>query len=639
MFLGALVAAAVVVFVFRGALQGELLEWDDHTNFVENTNWRGLAPANLAWMLTTFHHGPYQPLSWFTFGVDYALSGFDPVALHRTNLVFHAAATAAFFGFAHAFTRAAFPAVRSRALWIAALCAALFFGAHPLRVESVAWVTERRDVVSGLFYVLTLWFWTRHVGAGGTRWRRDAWLACACFVLALLGKGTGMLLPFALFAFDWAIPRRTESGERVGGYALVVEKLPFLALGFVFAGVALYGQYQTGGTLSGLEHYGLGGRVLQTIVGSATYPAQTALLLETAPFHPHPPTLGEFALADFVPVLVLALVLGCAYVLRVRGVIAAWLAFVIVALPILGFAQAGPQLTADRYTYLSCMPFALLAGAGIAWASVRSRAAGFAVATLGLALCGYAAVRAHTLVPVWRDDAALWRRATVVHPKALIPWRKLSVVLTDRAKATPDRAAKRALLVDAVETCRDGLTHVGDPGLANNAMFAAAALAELEPARASEHLELALKFSKAAVEMSQHAVTPSLEAEVNYARLLIRMARLDEARTFVLGLVARHPSDVDSAVVAGQVHARLKRWDEATLEFERALKLGANSFDVWFGAGEARRNVGRPDDALAAFRRAIELGTQPGAAPGVQLDVARLHVSELEGQRARTPRR
>lgn len=635
---GALFAAAVVVLVFRAALDGELLEWDDHINFVDNVEWRGLAPTHLAWMFTTFHHGPYQPLTWLTFGVDYVLTGVDPVALHRTNLAFHAATTAAFFAFAHTFTRAAFPAARAGALWVSALCAALFFGAHPLRVESVAWVTERRDVVSGLFYVLMLLFWTRHVRRGGTHWTRDTWLACACFLLALLAKGTGMLLPLALFVFDWAIPRRTATDAGSPGAAapslraLVVEKLPFLALGAVFAAVALYGQYQLGTTLSGLDSYGPRARVLQTLLGSATYPAQTALLLETSPFHPHPGALGGFTLLDFLPFGVLAAVLVLAFVLRLRGVIAAWIAFVVVALPILGLAQAGPQLTADRYSYLSCMSFALLLGTAITWASVRASAGGLVASALGLALCAYAAARTHALVPVWHDDVALWRRATVAHPDALIPWRKLSVVLTERARAQTDLAAKKALLADTIQTCRAGLAHVADPGLANNAMFAAAALADAEPSASAQYLQAALAFSKAAAEMSQLAPTPSLEAEVNYARLLIRLSRFEEAREYADALVRRHPDDADSLVVSGQACARLKRWSEAVVPFERAVVRAPSSFEAWFELAVARRNVGRRDDALAAFERAIELGTLPGATPGMSLDIARLHVGELRGR-------
>src|SRR5712691_8327827 len=147
--------ALVTVVPFLPTLDNQFVNWDDDDNLVENPQYRGLGWTHFRWMWTTSHIGHYAPLTWMTFGLDYLLWGMNPVGYHLTNLLLHAANAVGFFFVAHRLLTLALPrpSERGHALTVSAGVAALVFAIHPLRVESVAWVTERRDVLSALFYL------------------------------------------------------------------------------------------------------------------------------------------------------------------------------------------------------------------------------------------------------------------------------------------------------------------------------------------------------------------------------------------------------------------------------------------------------------------------------------------------------
>src|SRR5712692_7544996 len=240
------VLIALVTFaVFLPALQNQFVDWDDAANFLDNPHYRGLGWTHLRWMWTT-HLGHWIPLTWMTLGLDYLLWGMNPLGYHLTNLLLHAAnAVVFFFVVRRILTRALpSPSERGHALAVSAGFAALVFAIHPLRVESVAWVTERRDVLSGLFYVLTIVMYLRACERG-TRGRGWYWLSVAVFVCALLSKSMVVNLPVVLLILDVYPLRRlggdigwsSEAARRV--YA---EKIPFVLLAAAASAIAVMAQ-------------------------------------------------------------------------------------------------------------------------------------------------------------------------------------------------------------------------------------------------------------------------------------------------------------------------------------------------------------------------------------------------------------
>src|SRR3989440_3497630 len=192
----------VVLFTlaaFLPTLQNQFVSWDDKDNFLDNPHYRGLGWTHLRWMWTT-HLGHYIPLTWMTLGLDYLLWGMNPVGYHLTSLLLHAAnAVVFFFVVRRLLTRALpSPAERGHALAVSAGVAALVFAIHPLRVESVAWVTERRDVLSGLFYLVAILLYLRACERRG-RERGGDWVARAGVVCAPVSQARGGDLSGVLF--------------------------------------------------------------------------------------------------------------------------------------------------------------------------------------------------------------------------------------------------------------------------------------------------------------------------------------------------------------------------------------------------------------------------------------------------------
>jgi len=286
---GRVTAATVLLLVlavfaaFAPALDADFVDWDDDENFLKNPAWRGLTAAHVRWMATSFHMGHWHPLTWLTLALDHALWGAGAHGLHRTNVLLHALAAVAFFFVSRRLLEAAAPAVSPSRRSLAAAFSAAFFALHPLRAESVAWVTERRDVLSGVFFFLTLLAWLRYVAAapGGER-RRAYGLALAFFALGLLSKASLMVLPALLVLLDqWPRPRAVTLRQRV------VEKLPFAALSVAAAAWAWRGQ-SAADTFAPWEETGALPRVVIAGYAAALYTWKTLVPLGLLPLYAMP---------------------------------------------------------------------------------------------------------------------------------------------------------------------------------------------------------------------------------------------------------------------------------------------------------------------------------------------------------------
>src|SRR3989449_1249970 len=233
------------LFPYTTLFRSQFVNWDDEENFLDNPHYRGLGWTHLRWMWTT-HLGHYIPLTWMTLGLDYLLWGMNPLGYHLTNLLLHAANAVVFFFVVRRILTLALLGASERglALAVSAGFAALVFAIHPLRVESVAWATERRDVLSGLLYLLTILVYLR-ASERGERGRGWYWGAVAVFVLALLSKSMVVNLPVVLLILD-VYPLRRLGGAlgwwREPARRVYVEKIPFVLLAAAASAVALMAQ-------------------------------------------------------------------------------------------------------------------------------------------------------------------------------------------------------------------------------------------------------------------------------------------------------------------------------------------------------------------------------------------------------------
>src|SRR5213594_1100832 len=353
--------ALVTVAAFLPALQNQFVSWDDDENFLYNPHYRGLGWSPLRWMWTT-HQGHYIPLTWMTLGLDYLLWGMNPVGYHLTNLLLHAANAVVFFFVVRRLLTLALPSPSEHgyALAVSSGVAALVFAIHPLRVESVAWVTERRDVLSGLFYLVAILLYLRACerGARGRGWY---WLSVAVFGCALLSKSMVVNLPVVLLILDVYPLRRL--GGAIGWWSeparrVYLEKIPFVLLAAAASAIAVMAQSSVHAAAS-LAQLGVPGRLAVAAYGLSFYLEKMVAPLNLSPLYELGtvnPWATPFLLSYGVVLALTALALAFRH--RLPGLPAAGLASVVILLPVLGIFQNGPQIAADRYTYL----------AGIGWA-------------------------------------------------------------------------------------------------------------------------------------------------------------------------------------------------------------------------------------------------------------------------------
>src|SRR2546428_8194385 len=289
--------ALVTFAAFLPVLQNQFVDWDDQRNFLDNHHYRGLGWTHLRWMWTT-HQGHYIPLTWMTLGLDYLLWGMNPVGYHLTSLLLHAAnAVVFFFVVRRLLTRAlSSHSEHGYARAVSSEVAALVFAIHPLRVESVVWVTERRDVLSGLFYLLTVLLYLR-AGEREGRGRGWYWLSVAAFVCALFSKSMVVNLPVVLLILDVYPLRRlggvvgwlSESARRV-----YVEKIPFVLLAAAASAIALMAQLSHDTMVSVVRLSALG-RLAVSVYGLSFYLWKTVVPVNLSPLYERPPTVNPWA--------------------------------------------------------------------------------------------------------------------------------------------------------------------------------------------------------------------------------------------------------------------------------------------------------------------------------------------------------
>jgi Flp pilus assembly protein TadD len=404
----ALSLAAATLIVFSPALGNGWLDYDDDRNFLTNPGYRGLGAAQLRWMLTGAIMGHWTPVTWLTHGADYALWGMNPFGYHLGNLLLHAANVALVYALAVGLLGAAMADAEPLARRLGAGTAALVFAWHPLRAESVAWITERRDVLGACFFLLAALAWLRFTGADARR-RRWYLAALGLFVLGLLSKSMVVPLPVVLLVLD-VYPLRRFSR------AAVLEKVPFLVLGAVTVAITSAVMASTVQVTS-LALYGPAARVAMAAYSLAFYPWKTVAPLDLMPMYELPVTVSLLERRFLVPALAVALVTVALLLARRRwpAGLAAGAAYAIMLAPVSGLAHAGPQLVADRFCYLPSLAFTLLIGAGVVAATRQAMLGRVVLVALGVWLVSMATLT-WAQVQAWRSTDTLFTYALDVNP-------------------------------------------------------------------------------------------------------------------------------------------------------------------------------------------------------------------------------
>lgn len=529
---------AVTLAVFLPALGHGWLDYDDDQNFLRNPHYRGLGAAQLRWMLTGVIMGHWTPVTWLTHGLDYVLWGMNPAGYHLGNLLLHAANAALVYALGLRLLAAALPAAGVTPRRLGALAAALLWALHPLRVESVVWITERRDVLAALFGLLTVLAWLRAASAEGHGRRRWYLVSLALFAVGLLCKSMLVPLPLVLLVLDVYPLRRLDLRDwrGPGARALMLEKLPYLALTVAVVAVTAL-TMSASVRVTPLALYGPAARLAMATHGLVFYPWKTLAPLDLRPMYELParvsllePTFLLAALAVAAVTLTLVAARRCW-----PAGLAAWIVYAIALAPVSGLVHAGPQLVADRFSYLPSVALCLLAGAGVTVLAGRP-GAGRLVVVAAMAWIASLATLTRSQVQVWRDTDTLFAYTLAVDPGCAWCHAQYGGSLGNRG----DLAAAIPHLRRAVEL------RPHRPGY-----HASAGLALLRAGRAAESLPF---LERAAAAQPAH-----LDAVTNLGLALVEVGRPAEALPHLDRARAARPTAVEPLAGLVRAHHALGR--------------------------------------------------------------------------------
>jgi tetratricopeptide (TPR) repeat protein len=575
------------------------VSYDDPEYVAENKVVRqGIGSAGLRWALRNPHHGNWHPLTSLSHMLDVEVFGLEPGAMHRVNVGLHLLNVLLLFALLWRATRSC---------WRSAAVAALF-ALHPLHVESVVWISERKDVLSTALALATAHAYLSYVRSPCAR---RYLLVLLLFAAGLLAKPMLVTWPFVLLLLDvWPL-RRFDSvvgAERAPRRALLVrallEKLPLFALSCILSVVALWAQ-RSGGALKSTELHPLGERLANAVVSYVAYLRKSVWPTDLAVLYPYPESLSGWQVVGSAALLI-AVTVACLRLRRRRPhAIVGWLWYLGTLVPVIGIVQVGAQPYADRYTYIPLIGLfiAVVWGLGGVVES-RRRLLPAAAVLAGVALVALSLL-ASRQVAVWQDSVSLYQHALRVTEKNAILYNNLGIALVDQWRYD-----------EAIRVYAQGLAFRSD---FMHVLHYNAGIAE---SRVGGHAEALVHFDGAL------RLDPGYEEVLFHkARSLAALGRLEEARQVLARVVELAPATAEPQVELGLVLGKLGAPALARQHFARALEIQPSHVDARINLAIAYLKTGDPEAATQELEQVLRLS--PGH------DAAAHYLEEARSQRDR----
>ena len=562
----AVLLVALTLAALSPVLFNDFISYDDEQYVTRNHHVRaGLTAEGLRWALTTDDAANWHPLTWASHMLDVQMFGKNAHGHHLTSLLLHLASTLLLF---------LVLTTTTGATGRSALTAGLF-GVHPLHVESVAWIAERKDVLSALFFMLTLGAYVRYAEAASARRYGVVMLA---FAAGLAAKPMLVTLPFVLLLLDyWPLERWRVAAPKT----LVLEKAPLIP--FVIASsIATFIAQSRGGAVNSLEIFPFGVRVDNAVVAYGVYLWKTLWPADLAFFYPHPAgfhPLWQAGLAAAVMIVVTTIAIRERR--RRPYLIVGWLWYVGTLVPVIGLVQVGAQSWADRYTYVPLIGVFIIAAWGAAevlapLASMR------ALCALGAAVLAVLAALSHAQAERWRDSVTLYEHDLRVTGANPVVENLIGVTLADRgenAGAIP-RFERAIQLSPSYVRAYDNL--------------GAALIKTGRAADAIGRLETAIRIDPGA---------PEPRNTLGVA--LCRLNRPEEAIDQFQEALRLRPDNPAALTNLGSALVSTGSVDEGTRMYEKALRLDAHYAEAHNKLGLLFAQQGRVKEALAQLNVAV----------------------------------
>jgi len=624
-------AALVIVtaIVFWPLSSSDFINYDDPLYVTENSMvQRGLTWSGITWAFTDIAAFNWHPVTWLSHMLDVQLFGLKPRAHHLGNLAIHAANSVVLLMLLWQMTSA---------VWRSALVAALFAW-HPLHVESVAWVAERKDMLSTLFGLLAIMAyvrWGRRGAVDPSKGRTPivgyAWIVL-WFALSLMAKPMFVTLPCVLLLLDfWPLNRWRRGG--VPRTTLLLEKLPLLAMSIASSAITVYAQ-RAGGAIMGLERLPLTERLINAVVAYAAYLGKMIRPVELAVLYPHPGVWpwATVLLSAVVLVMVTMVVVVCRR--RQPALMVGWLWYLGTLVPVIGVVQVGLQSMADRYTYVPLIGVFIMVVWGVSEVMLRRsqsvrRAAIVAACTILIAL----AVVTFWQARYWRNSETLFRRTLEVTSANYVIRNNLGVHYrrTNRLELALAEQLESVRINDRYAVAHDnlGVTLI-DLKRPTEALLHLQRAVGLTPQASRPHNNLSSaladlgRWDEAITAMNQAiALEPNIAAyHLNLGNLLVRAGRFQSALEPLQRATTLEPANAAAWSSLGSAHWKMRQVQQAIEAFTTAVRLNPGISTSHVDLGVALAATGRLDEAIAQFQEAIRL--DPGNRTAHEmLDLAR----------------
>ena len=583
--------AVIVGIAFGRALGNDFVGYDDQSYVVLNprvTN--GLTLDGIQWAFTHAHATNWHPLTTISHMLDCQLYGLEPWGHHLTNILFHAAAAILLFFALRDLTGN---------LWPSALAAAIF-AVHPLRVESVAWVSERKDVLSGVFFMLILGVYARYARGNSAR---SLWYITVLILLALglMCKPTLVTVPFVLLLLDYWPLGRSQSSPSIGrGITtekwswLVFEKLPLFVLSAASCVATLLAQKQA---LDASLKPSLGERVGNALVSYVVYLGQMIWPAQLAVLYPYPE--GNLKVSHVILALLLLLMISAAVFLwrrRYPFLLTGWLWYLGMLVPMIGIIQVGSQVRADRYTYLPQIGLYLL----VAWSAMalfdhwpRSRVVLAGAASLVITAL---ITRSYFQTSYWQDTETLWKHAAATTSNNYIASNNLAQFLFQSGRFD-----------EAIAECQRALKIKPDFAAAHNNLGAALVKnqrGDNGARRQNGAVDEAIAHYRRALQINPDFA----QAHGNLGTALLLKGQMDEAIAHYQKALEIAPNYAEARYSLGNAFLAEGRYSESIANYEAALRIRPDYFEAHYNLGRVLATIGKTDEALKEFNEALRAG-------------------------------
>ena len=602
----------------------EFLKYDDDKYVTDNRHvTSGLNWQNIRWAFTTGHASNWHPLTWLSHMLDCEVFELEAGAHHFTNVLLHAANTFLLF---------VVLARMTGGLWASGFVAAVF-GLHPLHIESVAWVAERKDVLSTLFWLLTMWAYVRYAQKPKLLWYL---LALVLFTLGLMAKPMLVTLPFVLLLLDyWPLERlrfrkvvaeddlqdgdtQTDNGRTPILY-LLLEKIPFLVITAISSYVTFTVQ-RKGGAMPGMEMLGLRSRVENAIVSYVTYILKMIWPSRLGVLYPHP--AGGLSTTNVVVCGAVLLLVTVCFILLIRWrkyPAVGWFWYVGTLVPVIGLIQVGVQSRADRYTYVPLTGLFIIFAWGIPelfrkWQYRKVVLGLFAGAVIAAMIVATSVQLKH-----WKDSIALFGHTLDVTEGNWLMHSNYAGVLREAGdiegameqlnkavKIKPDSAEVRCNIGNALS----------DMDRLDDAIEQYRLAIRLDKNFAEGHYNLAVALAKK--DLTDEAIAEyreawrlnrgNLDALNNLAYLLDnKKGQFEEAITLYETAIALEPGNIIAHGRLGLALAKVKRFDEAIQQFQIVLKARPDDIEMYCNVGILLERQNKVPEAITYYRKALEI--------------------------------